>query len=100
MALLSSYRVLKNNGILTILEFGKPNKGFDLLYEIYQNTIMNAFADNILKYQNAFEYLKNTSSEFPYGKDLSAYIETLGLKTLKIRKMTLGIAYLYIFKKK
>ena len=100
MALLSSYRVLKNNGILTILEFGKPNKGFDLLYEIYQNTIMNAFADNILKYQNAVEYLKNTSSEFPYGKDLSAYIETLGFKTLKIRKMTLGIAYLYIFKKK
>ncbi|MDD3630945.1 MAG: ubiquinone/menaquinone biosynthesis methyltransferase [Bacteroidales bacterium] len=99
LALLSAYRVLKPKGILAILEFGQPDIAFDILYKMYQNIIMSTFSEFILKYPNSFTYLKNTSEEYPCGEDLASYIETLGFKTLKLKKLTFGIAYLYIFQK-
>jgi demethylmenaquinone methyltransferase/2-methoxy-6-polyprenyl-1,4-benzoquinol methylase len=99
LALLSAYRVLKPKGILAILEFGQPDKGFKFLYEMYQNIIMSTFSEFLLKYPNSFNYLKDTSDEFPCGEDLASYIESLGFKTKKLKKLTFGIAYLYILQK-
>lgn len=99
LALLSAYRVLKPKGILAILEFGQPDTAFNVIYKMYQNIIMSTFSEFLLKYPNSFNYLKDTSDEFPCGEDLASYIETLGFKTLKLKKLTFGIAYLYIFQK-
>jgi len=99
LALLSAYRVLRPKGILAILEFGQPDTAFNVLYKMYQKLIMSTFSQFLLKYPNSFTYLKDTSDEFPCGEDLTQYIETLGFKSLKLKKLTFGIAYLYIFQK-
>lgn len=100
LALDEIYRVLKNEGVLSILEFGIPaNPCFRFIYKIYQRFILAPLGRIISGHHSAYSYLKKSTSHFPYGEEFVTICETSGFKLRKIKKLQGGIAYMYVYTK-
>jgi len=91
------YRVLKNKGIVAILEPSKP-KSFPLkqFYHIYFHHVLPFFGKLISKDNSAYTYLPNSVEAFPNGKDFIKHLEKAGFKQCKHIPLTFGIVDLYI----
>lgn len=89
-------RVLKNNGKLVILEFGKPSKPFYYFYKIYNNIIIPLMGLIVSKNIKAYEYLAESSINYPSGKDFFDILSKTGKFTpIKYKPQCFGVAYLY-----
>ena len=87
-----SYRVLKDDGLLIILETSVPsNKFLKFLYNIYTRVFSNNPA--------AYNYLEKSAKEFPYGKNLKNILLKVGFSEVEFKPKMLGASTIYTSKK-
>lgn len=90
-------RVLKKDGILAILEFGMPKKGFfGSLYKWYFKNILPRLGRLVSKHYSAYSYLPETVHLYPYDKTFVKFIEKHEFKNIKMKKLSRGISYIYL----
>ncbi len=90
-------RVCRSGGHVVVLEFSLPtNRLFRAFYLWYFKTILprigQIFARNK---ESAYNYLPDSVSEFPAGRQLATLMEQQGLTNAKWKPLTFGIATLY-----
>ena len=95
-----SYRVLKKNRKLIILETSVPNnfliKYLYLLFtSIYVPLISFIFTKNI----KAYNYLLDSTKEFPHEKEFKKILGSVGFKNIASKKKFFGISTIYILTK-
>lgn len=95
-----SYRVLKKNGKLIILETSVPNnfliKYLYLLFtSIYVPLISFIFTKNI----KAYNYLLDSTKEFPHEKEFKKILGSVGFKNIASKKKFFGVSTIYILTK-
>ena len=95
------HRVLNPGGVTVILEFSKP-KRFPIkqLFGFYFKYIMPTLGNLLSKDSAAYTYLPESVLAFPEGKDFLGRMEAVGFENLKQKKLTGGIASIYIGYKK
>lgn len=94
-------RVCQPGGRVAVLEFSMPtNPLFNWVYRTYFKYVLprigQLFARNR---QEAYNYLPDSVSQFPYGKALAEKMEACGLANVKWTPLTFGIATLYVGQK-
>lgn len=90
------YRVLKQGGELTILEFGYPEAvlvrwGYNLYFNYWLPLIGRLFSHD----KTAYRYLNQSVKQFIYGEAFLEHLRQAGFQTVSFRKQTFGISYLY-----
>ncbi len=91
-------RVCLPGGRVVILEFSLPgNKLLRGIYSWYFRNILPKIGQFFARNKHdAYEYLPETVSAFPYGQQLATLLEQAGLEKVKFIPLTFGIATLYI----
>tara|TARA_B000000565_G_C23737781_1_gene359723 strand:- start:526 stop:1194 length:669 start_codon:yes stop_codon:yes gene_type:complete len=91
------HRVLNPGGITVILEFSKP-KRFPIkqLFGFYFKYIMPTIGNLLSKDSSAYTYLPESVMAFPEGEDFLNEMGKVGFKNLRQKKLTGGIASIYI----
>ena len=91
------HRVLNPGGITVILEFSKP-KSFPIkqLFGFYFKYIMPTIGNLLSKDSSAYTYLPESVMAFPEGEDFLNEMGKVGFKNLRQKKLTGGIASIYI----
>ncbi len=89
-------RVLKKNGKVVILEFSMP-RSFPMkqLYSFYFKSILPGIGGLISKNKQAYQYLPDSVSKFPQGKDFLQIMQSCGFRSLSVKKLTFGVASIY-----
>jgi len=89
-------RVLKPNGIFVILETSVPSKTpFKQGYKFYTRYILPLIGKVFSKDKNAYQYLSESASVFPYGKTLNNILIKIGFNSVKDFPQTFGVATIY-----
>lgn len=89
-------RVLKNNGKIVILETGQPNKVIRIFYKLYSFIFIKPLGRLLSDDRNAYNYLLNTASEFPYAENFFELLGKTGMiSDYKYRKLLFGVSYIY-----
>lgn len=91
-------RVCLPGGRVVVLEFSLPdNKLLSRTYQWYFRNILPKLGQLLVRNrQAAYEYLPQSVSEFPSGNQLTEVMEEAGLERTSFRKLTGGIATVYI----
>jgi len=90
------YRVLRKGGVVMILEFSKPSRfPFKHIYGFYFHNILPFFGALFSKDKVAYNYLPDSVSSFPEGKEFLELMGRTGFKELKHRRLTGGVASIY-----
>lgn len=94
------YRVLKNDGVVIILEFSKP-KHFPMkqLYLFYFFGILPLIGRLISKDSSAYSYLPESVMAFPDDLKFLSVLRDAGFSRTKQKRLSLGIATIYIGQK-
>ncbi|WP_437194426.1 bifunctional demethylmenaquinone methyltransferase/2-methoxy-6-polyprenyl-1,4-benzoquinol methylase UbiE [Planctomicrobium sp. SH527] len=94
-------RVCKPGGRVAVLEFSQPTMPVLAgLYRWYFKNILPRIGQLFAKNrQDAYNYLPQSVSEFPYGKELADIMTQCGLKKVTFTPLTFGIATLYVGQK-
>ncbi len=93
----SFYRVLKQGGKATILEFRMPsNKIFKGLYKFYFKKILPVVGGIISGDRESYSYLPNSVEEFDEKIVLPEQLKKAGFKEIKVHPLTLGIVQVVI----
>jgi len=90
-------RVCKRGGQVLVLEFSKPaTPGFRQVYGFYFDKILprigNAFARND---KAAYRYLQQSVGQFPDGQRLADRMTAAGLRDVRFKPLTFGVATIY-----
>ena len=95
-----SFRVLKPNGALIILETSVPeNKIIRILYSFFTRTYIPLMASIFSKDKLAYKYLLNSAELFPSGEKFKKILEKVGFKNISIRPKLLGSSTIYLASK-
>ncbi len=96
-ALAELRRVVKPGGVVMILEFGQPNvPGVGGLYRFYSNKVLPKIGGLITGKPQAYEYLQNSSANFPCRDGFLALIDSAGgFASREFKPVSMGIAYIY-----
>jgi demethylmenaquinone methyltransferase/2-methoxy-6-polyprenyl-1,4-benzoquinol methylase len=90
-------RVLKSNGKLAILETGQPKKFIGIPYKIYSKYFIPLAGIIFARNKNAYQYLPDTASKFPFGEKLVDMLNSTGLfSNVEAYPQTFGVVYIYI----
>ena len=90
------YRVLKPNGTFVILETSIPTKTpFKQGYNFYSKNILPLIGKMFSKDRNAYKYLSESASAFPYGEELNNILRNIGFINVEDFPQTLGVATIY-----
>ncbi|MDP4185202.1 MAG: bifunctional demethylmenaquinone methyltransferase/2-methoxy-6-polyprenyl-1,4-benzoquinol methylase UbiE [Bacteroidota bacterium] len=94
-------RVLKKDGMACILEFSRPT-AFPIkqVYELYFFKILPFVGRLFSKDNSAYTYLPESVYNFPDGKDFVSLMEKCGFEQVEQKKLTFGIASIYLGIKK
>ncbi len=94
------YRVLKKDGVAIILEFSKP-KYFPLkqFYLFYFFRILPFIGRLVSKDSSAYSYLPESVMAFPDDQRFLAVLEKMGFTKLEQKRLSFGIATIYIAQK-
>ncbi len=94
------YRVLRNGGVAIILEFSKPKYfPFKQLYRFYFFHILPLIGGLVSKDSSAYSYLPESVMAFPDDQDMLNILSQTGFSTVSQKRLTLGIATIYIARK-
>lgn len=94
------YRVLNKGGIISILEFSKPqNFPIKQVYNIYFKYITPFIGKVFSKDNAAYTYLPESVNAFPSGDDFLRKLEKTGFTDCKAHSLTFGIAAIYVARK-
>ena len=90
-------RVLKTNGQVCILEFSMPETfPVKQLYRFYFNRVMPKIGKWLSKDDGAYSYLPASVEKFPKPEVFGDMLTSFGLKTQHIKRLSFGIATLYV----
>jgi len=94
--LLEIKRVLKKDGMFTILEFSKP-KNFPIKqsFNFYSRFILPTFGKIISRDPSAYTYLPESVAAFPEGKEFEDILINIGFINIKTKLLSGGIASIY-----
>lgn len=93
-------RVLKPGGMLVVLETSVPRKTpFKQGYRLYCNTILPFIGQLFSKDRNAYAYLSQSASVFPYGEAFNNILRKTGFIEVTHRPQTFGAATIYVASK-
>lgn len=91
------YRVLKPGGKMMCLEFSQPvTPWFRWLYDFYSFHIMPAVGKLMVGSWQAYTYLPESIRRFAQPEELTAVLKDLGFSRLRYRRLTNGIAVVYL----
>jgi len=95
--LCESYRVLKKNGKLIILETSIPeNPIIKILYKLITTIYIPFIAFIFSKKTKAYLYLLNSTKKFPPRKKFLEILKKTGFKKIETRKKLYGASTIYI----
>ena len=90
-------RVMKTGGHVAILEFSKPKKfPFRQIYNGYFKYILPGFGKLISKNNEAYTYLPESVQKFAEDEVFLKEMEKAGYKKSEQKRLTFGIATLYV----
>ena len=94
------YRVLKTNGSLVILETSNPTKfPFKQFYTVYSKFILPTIGKIFSNDKLAYNYLSESSAEFPYGEKFNNILKKIGFTNVVDFPQTFGVATIYVASK-
>ncbi len=94
------FRVLKPNGSLVILETSSPTKfPFKQFYRFYSKFILPSIGKIFSKDKVAYNYLSESSAEFPYGEKFNNILKKIGFINVADFPQTFGVATIYVASK-
>lgn len=94
-------RVLRPGGQVAVLEFSKPSKfPTKQLFGFYSKYFIPFWGKLFGRDKRAYEYLPESVKAFPDGKDFEAVLLKCGLTPIKTRRVSGGIASIYLAEKK
>ncbi|APY12843.1 bifunctional demethylmenaquinone methyltransferase/2-methoxy-6-polyprenyl-1,4-benzoquinol methylase [Seonamhaeicola sp. S2-3] len=89
-------RVLKPNGTFVILETSVPTKTpYKQGYNLYSKNILPLIGKIFSKDRNAYKYLSESASVFPYGEALNNILRNIGFINVEDFPQTFGVATIY-----
>lgn len=89
-------RVLKPGGVFVILETSIPTKTpYKQGYNFYSKNILPLIGKAFSKDKNAYKYLSESASVFPYGEALNNILRNIGFINTKDFPQTFGVATIY-----
>lgn len=93
-------RVLRPGGRLFVLEFSQPQTTpFKQLFRFYFHRIMPLVGRMVSKDDAAYTYLPESVDAFPQGKEFEKILADCGLREVRSRQLTFGVATLYTARK-
>jgi demethylmenaquinone methyltransferase/2-methoxy-6-polyprenyl-1,4-benzoquinol methylase len=94
------HRVLKTGGVFMCLEFSEPvTPWFRWLYDFYSFYMMPCIGKVLAGCRPAYAYLPESIRLFPKPDELKSILERIGLRDVRYRRLTDGIAVIHIAKK-
>lgn len=98
--MLELHRVLKPGGSGAILEF-TPDRSrmIDRSFRWYMRKIMTPLGGRISGESQAYDYLARTVQNFPAAEALLRLFRDVGFEPMEVRKLSMGIATLFILKR-
>lgn len=88
---------LKSGGRVAILELASPEPGpLRKAYLHYFNRLLPLVGRLFSKHQFAYQYLPASVAQFPPAPEFAALMRQAGFRHVRYRKMTLGIAVLFV----
>ncbi|MHB9073824.1 MAG: bifunctional demethylmenaquinone methyltransferase/2-methoxy-6-polyprenyl-1,4-benzoquinol methylase UbiE [Desulfobaccales bacterium] len=91
------FRVLKPGGTMMCLEFSKPKTAwFRWLYDLYSFYVMPAMGKIMVGSWEAYTYLPESIRMFSQPEELTATLEDIGFTQVRYRRLTNGIAVIYL----
>lgn len=93
-------RVLKRQGTLVILEFGRPTLPvFKEVYRWYLSRFIPWAGGFVSGHREVYDYLHTSIMDFPEPAELTAVMREAGFSYISYRKLTAGIVNLYMGEK-
>lgn len=92
-------RVLRPGGQVGILEFSEPSGILAPLYSFYFHHVLPQIGEWITGVGGAYRYLASSVDRFPSSKNFMGMMQDAGFQEVRVRKLTGGIAVLYIGQK-
>ncbi|NND77066.1 MAG: bifunctional demethylmenaquinone methyltransferase/2-methoxy-6-polyprenyl-1,4-benzoquinol methylase UbiE [Flavobacteriales bacterium] len=93
-------RVIKADGHVCIIEFSKPRKfPMKQLFAFYSKYILPLIGRLFSKDTSAYTYLPESSRAFPDGSDFISIMDEIGYSETFEKRLTGGIATIYLTKK-
>lgn len=91
-------RVAQPAGRVAILEFSRPRvPGLRGLFGWYFRNVLPRIGQWLSRNDSdAYNYLPSSVSEFPDGQRMADMLHDVGLRSITVRPMTLGVATLYV----
>lgn len=98
--LMEMHRVMKPGAKIAVLEFSKPkNFMVKTLFNFYFKRLCPWIGAMVSKDKKAYQYLHDSVKSFPQGREFVNMMETAGFKNTFQRKLTFGIASIYLGEK-
>jgi demethylmenaquinone methyltransferase/2-methoxy-6-polyprenyl-1,4-benzoquinol methylase len=90
-------RVVRPGGSVMILEFGQPSMPvIRHAYDIYSRYVLPKIGGLITGQANAYEYLQNSSSQFPCAEKFTQLMrESSAFSRCEFKPLTFGVSYMY-----
>lgn len=90
-------RVLVGGGALYVLEFsGEQDKILSPFYRFYSHRVLPLVGGLVSRHREAYRYLPLSVDEFPAAASFTALMEAAGFERCESKKLTGGIARIYI----
>tara|TARA_B100000963_G_scaffold42961_1_gene32035 strand:+ start:1053 stop:1748 length:696 start_codon:yes stop_codon:yes gene_type:complete len=94
------YRVLRNDGLLIILETSVPlNPIVRFFYNIHTKFYVKIIGKIFSNNSNAYDYLESSAKLFPHGEDFKKILLNSNFKDVKTEIKFFGASTIYIAKK-
>jgi demethylmenaquinone methyltransferase/2-methoxy-6-polyprenyl-1,4-benzoquinol methylase len=91
------FRVLKPGGKMMCLEFSRPKTAwFSRLYDFYSFYLMPMLGKIMVGSWDAYTYLPESIRMFSQPEELSAVLAEIGFTRVRYRRLTNGIAVIYL----
>ncbi len=91
------FRVLKPGGVFCVLEFSVPrSQPFSALYKWYFRHLLPFLGGLISGNRNAYTYLPDSVLSFPEGKQFTDILSDVGFQNVSFKRLTFGVASIYI----
>ena len=97
VALKEMNRVLKPGGMIVCLETSQPTMPvFKQVYKLYFKFVMPVFGKLFAKSKEEYEWLQQSTFDFPDKDKLKQLFEQAGFNKIKIRSFTGGVAAMHL----
>ena len=89
-------RVIRNEGLVVILEFSKPDRfPFRQLFNFYFLNILPLIGRLFSGSRNAYTYLPESVLQFPDNEEFKTLMERAGLSGVRQERLTGGVVSIY-----